>query len=123
MTLKRMGLAYFRGEESLKEGHELLSFPEICLSCGKSYSSKDEFMNQTILLPRETYFDDAKGEVVDHRQCECGETLISRRPDQRVKGKEGKMSRIEFHKQLVFLVRNGIPMERARSILGKKRKF
>ena len=123
MTLNRIGFSNFNGDDFLKEGSELLDFPEICLSCGKSFSSPTEFMSQTVLLPRETYFDKVKGEVVDHRKCECGETLIARKYDQRAKNKEAKMTRIEFQKQLVFLVRNGIPMERARDILMEKRKF
>ncbi len=106
-----------------EEGSELLDFPEVCLSCGKSFSSPTEFMSQTVLLPMETYIDNAKGEVIDHRQCECGETLIIRRSDQRAKSKESKMIRVEFQKQLVFLVKNGIPIEKARNILMRKRKF
>ena len=99
------------------EGLFVLHFPDVCLSCGKSFANTKEFFNNTVLLPQETYFDVSSNNVVDHRQCECGETLVLRRKNRRDETKAGDQKRQEFQSQLLFLAKNGIPMERARSIL------
>ena len=122
MSLKNIDFAHFKEEAYLEETSSILNYPEICLSCGKRFSSSEEFIKGTALLPSETYFDSEKNEVVDHRQCECGETLTARKADQRGKTSKDKMQRTEFQNQLMFLVKNGIPMERARNILSQKRK-
>ena len=122
MSLKNIDFAHFKEEAYLEETSPILNYPEICLSCGKRFSSSEEFVKETALLPSETYFDSEKNEVVDHRQCECGETLTARRADQRGKTPKDKVQRTEFQNQLMFLVKNGISMERARNILSQKRR-
>ena len=123
MTLKNMDLEQFKEEEYLEKTSLILSYPEVCLSCGKHFASSEVFLKETVLLPSETFFDSERNAVVDHRQCECGETLTSKKADQRGKTSKDKIQRNEFQNQLIFLVKNGIPMEKARNLLSRKRKF
>ena len=123
MTLKNMDLEQFKEEEYLEKTSLILSYPEVCLSCGKHFASSEVFVKETVLLPSETFFDSERNEVVDHRQCECGETLTAKKADQRGKTHKDKIQRNEFQNQLIFLVKNGIPMEKARNLLSRKRKF
>ena len=123
MTLKNIDLEQFKEEEYLEKSSSILSYPEVCLYCGKLFVSSEEFVKETVLLPSETFFDSERNEVVDHRQCECGETLIAKKADQRGKTSTDKIQRNEFQNQLIFSVKNGIPMEKARNLLSRKRKF
>ena len=123
MNLNDSKPAIFFEEKSSREDLFVLHFPEICLSCGKSFKNSKGFLESTVLLPQETYFDAKTNNVVDHRQCECGETLVLRRKNRRDDTKKGNEKRQEFQNQLIFLTKNGIPMERARAILTKGKKY
>ena len=115
--------AIFLEEKSISEDLFVFQFPEVCLSCGKSFKNSKDFLEGTALLPQETYFDSKTNNVVDHRQCECGETLVLRRKNRRDDTKKGNEKRQEFQNQLIFLTKNGIPMERARAILTDSKKI
>ena len=121
MNLENSKPAVFLKEKLDGEDLFVLHFPEICLSCGKRFQSSKEFLENTSLLPQETYFDTGSNNVVDHRQCECGETLVLKRKNRRDDSKEGDQKRQEFQSQLIFLTKNGIPIERARTILLKRK--
>ena len=123
MNLHDSRPAIFLEENSSGEDLFVLHFPEICLSCGKNFKNSKGFLESTVLLPQETYFDAKTNNVVDHRQCECGETLVLRRKNRRDETKKGNEKRQEFQNQLIFLTKNGIPMERARAILTKSKKI
>ena len=122
MNLENSKPAIFLEDQSDEEGLFLLHFPEVCLSCGKSFQNGKDFLENTALLPQETYFDEGSNNVVDHRQCECGETLVLRRKNRRDDTKEGDQKRREFQSQLIFLAKNGVSIERARTILLKSKK-
>ena len=112
--------SFITSKEKLeKESLSILHFPEVCLSCGKTFGNSREFLEGTILLPQETYFEASTNNVVDHRQCECGETLILKRKNRRNESKVGNQNRQEFQNKLLFLVKNGVQVDRARAILMK----
>ena len=122
MNLESSRPAMFMEETFEDEGLFIVHFPEVCLSCGRSFQNSRDFLENTFLLPKEAYFDESSNNVVDHRNCDCGETLILRRKNRRDETKKGNQKRQEFQNQLIFLTKNGIPIERARTILmrGKK---
>ena len=111
-------------KESLEdESLSIIHFPEVCLSCGKNFGNSKEFLEATTLLPQEAYFEASTNHVVDHRQCECGETLILRRKNRRGESKEANQKRQEFQNKLIFLIKNGVEVDRARMILMKSTKI
>tara|TARA_Y100001954_G_C15829495_1_gene614313 strand:- start:633 stop:1010 length:378 start_codon:yes stop_codon:yes gene_type:complete len=122
MNLESSKPAIFMEEKFEGEGLFILHFPDVCLSCGRSFQNSKDFLENTFLLPQETYFDANTNNVVDHRNCGCGETLILRRKNRRDQTKKGNQKRQAFQNQLIFLAKNGVPIERARTILmrGKK---
>ena len=112
----------FLKDELENENLSIIHFPAICLSCGKGFENSKEFLEKTTLLPQETYYEASTNHVVDHRQCECGETLVLRRKNRRSDTKEANQKRQEFQNKLIFLVKNGVPIDRARVILMKSTK-
>ncbi len=113
---------------ALLDGLQALSdsaFPKQGPSCGKVYTSVEEFTRETEDLRNGSGLQEGLGEEEDevvvelYRNCSCGSTLMNFFSDRRDNSEHGKKRRAAFDKAYQLLLSNKIAPTEAREEIHK----
>jgi len=97
-------------------------FPKLCSCCKKEFNERQSYWDQTSPLEHGNYSRGSKNHIFEYRNCnDCSSTLVTKFVDERDASAEGVKKREQWKQQFQFLVSNGIPEERAKSILASKK--
>ena len=101
------------------------AFPKHCSNCGRTYSSAEQFLKETLSVRsnlsglKESADDDDNTIVEAYRNCPCGSTLMDFFSDRRDTSEAGLRRREKFGELLQYLVQKGWEPVAARSELLK----
>jgi hypothetical protein len=97
-------------------------YPKKCSCCESEFLNRESYWEKTEALDRGDYSRGTKGAVFEYRNCtDCKSTLVIKLINERDDSVAGIEKRVHWNKQFQFLVSNGITVERAKSILNKKK--
>lgn len=113
-------LEFYKGLSALPDSQ----FPKKCSSCGKTFSSVDEFLSETKKVGKnnglKSSYDDEDNNFVElFRNCTCGSTLLSAFSDRRNTHPQGLKNRELFGSLLSMLTKRGLADHLARAELIK----
>ena len=105
------------------------SFPKICTKCGKTYRTKQDFLNETIPV-HNIEMEDGSGlfalegggqetVVGVFRNCKCGTTLMADFQDRRDNSRGGQDRRKKFNELIDVLTSHGLEYNEARTEILK----
>lgn len=109
----------YEGLEKLVSG----DFPRKCRNCGREYADVEEWLRETLPVPRgsglKSGLADEQSEVVVElfRNCACGSTLLETFGDRRDTSASGERRRQSFGRWVGFLQSRGFDEEQARQEL------
>ncbi len=105
-------------------GRQFLSseYPKLCSCCKKEFNNRQSYWESTSPLEHGNYSNGNQNDIFEYRNCnDCSSTLVTKLLDERDHSNEGNKKREQWEQQFQFLVSNGIPKERAKTILSKKK--
>ncbi len=118
MTLLSQDLSLCTESERL---YQNITFPKTCNTCEKIFYNRSQFIDETLSLIKGSYSKGTRGKIFEYRNCNCGSTLVCPVESQRDNSPQGDLRRLEFDRQVTFLLSNGI--EKVRAIEMTREKF
>ncbi len=111
---------FYKGLQTLVDS----TFPKTCPKCSRVYTSKEEFLRETIPVKDISLEDksglfaldggDVETTIGVFRSCECGTTLMADFQDRRDNSEAGQKRREQFERLMVMLTEHGMEHDVAR---------
>lgn len=121
-ALKKENLEYTKCIETGRR-FKTTSFPNSCSCCKKSFESREQYWKDTHKLIKGDYSEGEEDSIFEYRNCnDCESTIICEMAEERDNSPEGQIKRESWNKQMEFLVKNGIELDRAKKILKYRNK-
>jgi len=120
-TESKAGKAMF--DDLFKELRSLGTiFPKICANCGRSYDSLEDFLQNTVDIPKSTGLLEIKFQSTSvglMRNCSCHSTLMVECMNRRDNSPRGNERRKIFDRLMSMLTASGMSATEARAKLRK----
>ena len=113
---------FYKGLQTLVDS----TFPKTCPKCSRTYTSKEEFLRETVpvkdisledksgLFALEAFTAEDSTTIGVFRNCECGTTLMADFQDRRDNSEAGQQRREQFDKLMKMLTEHGMERGLAR---------
>lgn len=107
-------------ENDLKKRKLKENYPKICQTCGKSYGTYAEFIENTVELNAGDLGQGPGQSVLVYRNCSCGSTITSKVADMRDYSEAGEKQRAIFREKLKEYLEVGFEEKEAIRLVKKE---